>query len=173
MTRQEQVAQQTYIRRTSANNGLPYRQQQQLYESDTEEYEEIWPSPVPRSAIRYNQPVVPGVYTNRDRRVQVHAPISQGQLPQRRSPPPALSTPVYEDEVEPRPERKRKRHGLLFTGIGMLLMLSMWYGGVMLVNWWTIHQDDATYGRPRTYQFDAVVGHNDSPTNPTHFIIIN
>ena len=36
-----------------------------------------------------------------------------------------------------------------------------------------MHQDDATYGRPRTYQVDAVVGHNDSPSNPSHFIFLN
>jgi hypothetical protein len=36
-----------------------------------------------------------------------------------------------------------------------------------------MHQNDVQYGRPRTFQFDAVVGHGDSPANPTHFIIIN
>ena len=42
-----------------------------------------------------------------------------------------------------------------------------------LGSWWQIHQDDATYGRPRTYQVDTVVGHNDSVTNPSHFIFLN
>jgi hypothetical protein len=40
-------------------------------------------------------------------------------------------------------------------------------------SWWQVHQDDVTYGRPRTYQVDAVVGHNDSPANPSHFIFLN
>ena len=34
-------------------------------------------------------------------------------------------------------------------------------------------QDDWHYGRPRTFQIDAVVGHNDSPSHPSHFIAMN
>jgi hypothetical protein len=40
-------------------------------------------------------------------------------------------------------------------------------------SWWHTYQDDLHYGRPRTAQLDAVVGHGDSPANPTHFIFIN
>ena len=40
------------------------------------------------------------------------------------------------------------------------------------MNWWTIHQQDATFGRPRTYQFDAMLP-GDSALSPTHFICIN
>ena len=39
--------------------------------------------------------------------------------------------------------------------------------------WWSVHQDDVTYGRPRTAQYDVVVGHNDSPAHPTHLIALN
>jgi hypothetical protein len=42
-----------------------------------------------------------------------------------------------------------------------------------LGTWWQTTQDDWHYGRPRTFQTDAVVGHNDSATNPSHFIAIN
>jgi len=62
---------------------------------------------------------------------------------------------------------------MLIFGIGMLAMLTLWVLGSMLVNWWTVTQDDWHYGRPRTYQIDAVVGHNDSATNPSHFIALN
>src|SRR5712692_5561383 len=55
----------------------------------------------------------------------------------------------------------------------MILMFFAWQGVMWIGNWWTLHQQDATFGRPRTYQFDAVVGHNDSPDSPTHFILIN
>jgi hypothetical protein len=56
----------------------------------------------------------------------------------------------------------------------MIAMLALWTGLSMLVGWWQVHQDDATYGRPRTFQTDAAVGHNnDSATNPSHFIAIN
>ena len=33
--------------------------------------------------------------------------------------------------------------------------------------------DGWQYGYPRTSQTDAVVGHHDSPANPSHFIAIN
>jgi hypothetical protein len=55
----------------------------------------------------------------------------------------------------------------------MLAMLALWIGGSTLVQWWQIHQDDVRYGRPRTSQVDAVVGHGDSPAHPTHFIAVN
>lgn len=56
---------------------------------------------------------------------------------------------------------------------GMLAMALLAYGVMAFGAWWQMHQNDVQYGRPRTYQFDAVVGHNDSPANPTHFICIN
>lgn len=56
---------------------------------------------------------------------------------------------------------------------GMACMALLVYGLSSLNNWWTLHQQDVTYGRPRTYQVDAVVGHNDSATNPSHFIFLN
>lgn len=56
---------------------------------------------------------------------------------------------------------------------GMLAMILLANGLMAFGSWWQIHQDDVQYGRPRTYQFDAVVGHNDSPAHPTHFICIN
>jgi hypothetical protein len=55
----------------------------------------------------------------------------------------------------------------------MLVMLALWIAGSTFVSWWHVHQDDTTYGRPRTYQCDAVVGHNDSAQNPSHFIALN
>lgn len=64
-------------------------------------------------------------------------------------------------------------HPLLYLGIGMIIMLALWTLLTMAMSWWNTTWDDIHYGRPRTYQIDAVVGHNDSPTNPSHFIAIN
>jgi len=67
----------------------------------------------------------------------------------------------------------RRRFSLLAIGTGMVVMvvivicLSAWN------SWWRTYQDDRQFGRPRTFQMDAVVGHEDSPSNPTHFIFIN
>jgi hypothetical protein len=71
------------------------------------------------------------------------------------------------------PPRKRKTHWLLLIGIGMILMFLMYVGATALLNWWTNHQLDATYGMPRTYQVDQYVGIGDSPDHPSHFIFLN
>ena len=69
--------------------------------------------------------------------------------------------------------QKMRINPLVWLGLGMLAMILLWVGFSNLLNWWTIHQDDSTYGRPRTFQTDAVVGHDDSTSNPSHFIAIN
>ena len=55
----------------------------------------------------------------------------------------------------------------MVTTVILVMVLSVWS------SWWQVYQDDLHYGRPRTFQMDAVVGHEDSPSNPTHFIFIN
>ena len=86
-----------------------------------------------------------------------------------------------EEEEEPRTEPARtprqrahapRFHWLLWVGIGMLALLVLWIVGALLLSWWNTYQDDLHYGRPRTYQTDARVGHNDVYT-PSHFIAIN
>lgn len=71
------------------------------------------------------------------------------------------------------PPPKRKVHWSLILGIGMVLMLGLYLSVSWLANWWVDRQLDATYGMPRTYQVDAVVGHEDSVVNPSHFIFLN
>lgn len=61
----------------------------------------------------------------------------------------------------------------VFVLLAMAIMLIGWMIFSMLGNWWTTTQNDWQYGRPRTYQVDAVVGQGDSPSNPSHFIAIN
>lgn len=69
--------------------------------------------------------------------------------------------------------RRYRPHWLVFVGLFMLIMILGWIAFSALANWWQVTQDDWHYGRPRTFQIDAVVGHNDSVTNPSHFIAIN
>jgi hypothetical protein len=78
-------------------------------------------------------------------------------------------------QAKTRPSRRRLHvHPLLYLGIGMLAMLALWVVGQWLANWWQHHQDYSTYGYPRTWQTDAVVGHNgDAKENPSHFIFLN
>jgi len=69
--------------------------------------------------------------------------------------------------------RARRRLPLLAIFLGMAVAAILAIGLSSFGAWWQMHQNDVQYGRPRTFQFDAVVGHGDSPANPTHFIIIN
>jgi len=52
----------------------------------------------------------------------------------------------------------------------MAILYLLWTWGS---TWWNDHQLYVTYGFPRTYQTDAVVGHSDSPDRPTHFLFLN
>jgi hypothetical protein len=72
---------------------------------------------------------------------------------------------------EPMPTRKL--HWSFILGVGMILMLALWVLGSYALSWWQNHQLDSTYGMPRTFQTDQVVGHDDSAGHPTHFIAVN
>jgi len=132
----------------------------------------------PRSAVRY-QPEE--IYQSGNTRLHVQEVV----IPKRRS---AQTTGTAGGATRPgqeiygidgqgaeRPGRRPKTHfhPLMWLGLGMIAMIILWTIGSNALNWWTIHQDDAAYGRPRTFQTDAVVGHNDSSSNPSHFIAIN
>ena len=148
-------------------------------EADIDGNGDIWPMHIPKSARYYPQP---GQYDQGDTRVNVrHAPLRSKQqsiIPPRRSRQ-AYKEEEDQDFEEPetqQPLRTRptiKLHWLVFAGVGLLLMLAGWMALNDLGAWWQNHQDDATYGMPRTYQTDAVVGHGDSNSNPSHFIAIN
>lgn len=52
-------------------------------------------------------------------------------------------------------------------------MVFGWIAFGVVANWWQDKQNDWTYGIPRTFQMDQVVGINDSTSNPSHFIAMN
>ena len=81
----------------------------------------------------------------------------------------------YEEEEVPL-RSKRERHKRTFMAtliIGMLITVALLVSLALLSSWWQGFQDDVHYGYPRTSHLDAVVGHEDSPSNRTHFIFIN
>ena len=110
--------------------------------------------PPRRSATQTDIPVVQG---NRRR------PIQADDVPIRRND----HLQLVEGNGKPR------FHWLVFVGMAMFTMLVGWVVLTMLSNWWQVTQDDWHYGRPRTYQTDMAVGHNDSAANPSHFIALN
>jgi len=77
----------------------------------------------------------------------------------------------------PRPKqttRPRSRlHPLFFLGTGMLATLALIAVLSIVTSWFTTTLDDLRYGRPRTFQIDAYVGHNEAPGMPSHFLAVN
>ena len=64
-------------------------------------------------------------------------------------------------------------HPLLLIAAMLLIMLFGFLLLSNLVQWWQNWQDDLNYGRPRTFQMDGWVGHNEQGSHPSHFIAQN
>lgn len=62
---------------------------------------------------------------------------------------------------------------MFFLGLGMFVMIGGWWLLTDIGTWWVGQLNNWNYGMPRTYQVDAVVGHNDSRLHPSHFIALN
>ena len=154
-------------------------------DEDTSLEDENWPSRTHTSAVRYKLPahsVPPGtalVRTNRTDGRMRSVPARRSALsPQRTGAGHAWQPPVQHERepllAPPVREGWRRLHWSLWVGLGMLIMLLGWITLNILGVWWQTTQDDWRYGRPRTFQVDAVVGHNsDSPTHPSHFLALN
>jgi len=144
---------------------------------EDESNEDVYPPRLPTSTRRYNvgydisdeEVIQQGNQRFHIRYVDIPK-RQQAQLP----PTPAQQNPRQQEIYKEQPvQQKRKVHWLVYVGLGLILMLLGWYGFSSLGTWWQMHQDDTTYGNPRTFQTDAVVGHADSSTSPTHFIAVN
>jgi hypothetical protein len=88
-------------------------------------------------------------------------------------PPPQQRATDDREQLPHANQHKRSRHPLLSIGVGMIAMLALFLLLSSAATWIQATKDDLTYGRPRTFHIDAVVGHNDSRSNPTHFIALN
>lgn len=75
--------------------------------------------------------------------------------------------------LTPQQRKTYQKSPVLYVGLGMLGAIILWSIIINVANWISIVHDDLQYGRPRTYQTDQVVGHNDSASNPSHFLVIN
>jgi len=140
-----------------------YQQQarvNQAYPPDYEDADEPDTRP-PRSAMRY-QHTLPHQY-----RGQTVLPTPPQQLRRQRLTGQAPGQ-------RPRPPRRRNKHWSVYLVTGMATMAALVIGLYSLGSWWQHVQDDWTYGMPRTYQTDVVVGHNhDSASHPSHFVALN
>lgn len=164
-----------------------------------DEYDDVWPARPPSSVRRYQGQAdvrtetgrVPDVQDRTSRRGHVRLAGERHPIPPRRTTSqkhvPALQTSVesikgnVQGAGTQQPRRswpgqqksQRRFHWLFFVGLATLIMILGWITLSALGSWWQTTQDDWRYGRPRTFQIDQVVGHHDSPQNPSHFIAIN
>lgn len=89
-----------------------------------------------------------------------------------RADPRPIKQPYRAGYLPPAPagQPPRRIHWLVPAGAAVLVLLSLLVIGNWIIGAWQAHQLDAQYGMPRTYQIDAVVGHNnDSTEHPSHF----
>jgi len=86
--------------------------------------------------------------------------------------PPARTHPSGTDAL-PKQRQRFHFHWLFWGGVAIVSMLAGYILLTMIASWWQVTQDDWRYGRPRTYQVDANVGHG-TPQHPSsHFIALN
>jgi len=129
-------------------------------DSDLEEDEEYYVTRPHTSARRYD--LVPEhVIRQGNRTYHVH----------HGAPPPRRHQYIEEEQDEARP--RRRVHWFVYVGIALFAIIAIWQGLDGLAWFWQQKQDDWTYGKNRVYTTDAVVGHNDSAQNPSHFIAVN
>jgi hypothetical protein len=69
--------------------------------------------------------------------------------------------------------RRSSLHGTVYIGLTLLCMVVGFVVFSALSTWWQHTDDFLHYGMPRTYQMDAVVGHQDSAVHPSHFLALN
>jgi hypothetical protein len=122
--------------------------------------------------MRTPSSVVPYRYTRLDYPQTEQRPM-RASLPPAERRPARQSIPDAPATTRPAPRRRWRWHPLFYVGLGLLIMVLgyLLFGAVS--TWWQTTVDGWQYGYPRTYQTDAVVGHHDSPANPSHFIAIN
>lgn len=68
---------------------------------------------------------------------------------------------------------KRRLHPMFFVGTGLIAFVLLWVGMTQAFIWGNNVLNGLRYGYPRTFQIDAVVGHQDSASTPSHFLAIN
>ena len=111
---------------------------------------------------------------------RIAAPLpKQRRQPHPKQPAPSDGGSIYAgtakagDTNVPRRRRLPRFHWLVWVGLAMFVMIFGWIALSALGNWWTMQTNDWTYGRPRTYQVDANVGHGTAKDPDSHFIAQN
>jgi hypothetical protein len=151
---------------------------------DLEDRDDLYETRMPSSALRYRpydtmeDVSIPRPVTTTNIAIQRRRASASANIPARhtsgvasRAVKPTRTVDVHTQSLkQPRNHSKRFYTTVI---VGMFVTVALLAGLTALVSWWQGVQTDMTYGYPRTFQMDAVVGHNDSAANPTHFVLIN
>ena len=123
----------------------------------------------PKSTLRH-RPIDPDTKATeppripRASRTQTHKPSAAITIP--------IDVPVWKHSGKSQGEWRQ--HLLIVgIGVGMTFAVVLVVLGQVLIGWIGTAVNDLHYGRPRTYQVDAVVGQNDSVAHPSHFVALN
>ena len=140
--------------------------------------------PLPRSALRY-RPLAqerttaepPPMQTTRPRRASLAIPdVNAASLEDPEDTWPASGKGSANQRAMPAKAHitgKRRLHPLFFIGLALFALVLLSLGITQVLAWGTNVLNGWRYGYPRTFQIDAVVGHQDSPGLPSHFLAIN
>jgi hypothetical protein len=119
---------------------------------------------------------------------QLHAVAVAPAIPQPRRNAPALPWRRQEAAAQPRPTRQvaqtqsqaparaekvvEARSVMMIAGAAVLIV-ALYAVVSAAVQWTQVKLDDLQYGRPRTMQLDAYVGHDEAGGVPSHFVAMN
>jgi hypothetical protein len=146
-------------------------------DNELEEDERYYTTRLPTSARRYQGYTLSPETVYRSGNTRLH--VRSVDIPRRHSrhqqlPPPGPRSRDGGATSVPQETRSRRRvHPLVYVGVSMLAMIACFLVLSSAATWAEHTKDDLTYGRPRTFHLDAVVGHNDAPQSPSHFIALN
>lgn len=144
--------------------------------TEYDEDEEEWYPRMPKSALRSDifhgsatstRSVLAASTNGRPRPIPPRASAAITQVRVKQGPP-----PPRRKDTEDLP-RKWRPHPLLFIGLALIVAILGWVVLTSVAAWVTNMENHWQYGYPRTFQCDAVVGHQDSTTHPSHFIAMN
>lgn len=167
-------------------SAAPIEKQPRLLPHDVEDDEDVYVTRMPRSALRYKANRFVRATADKTLRLHgelvqyrrsslkqqhMHSTVSNAMTPSR----PNNHQEASSSSQHTLRQKQTYQKQLLLTAIlaSMLTAIVLTISLSAFLSYWQIFQDDLHYGRPRTAQLDAVVGHHDSPAYPTHFIFIN
>lgn len=111
------------------------------------------------------------------------APRREAPTPQRRErerlrPTTAYPAPLTRQHQPPAAREHPAAKGVPARAVAMAAAiafgaLALYTGVTAALEWAQVKLDDLQYGRPRTFQMDAYVGHGESEGVPSHFVAMN